>query len=139
MIEKTFTYVDFKGVKRTETKHFHLMKSEIMELEMTTEGGLAERIQRVVNAKDTPTIIHIFKDLILRAYGELSEDGRRMIKNDELREEFSQTEMYSQLFMELATNDEAASEFIIGIMPSDLDDKQKQSIIAEVKKSQQEE
>lgn len=136
MITKTFTYTDYNGVERTEDAYFHLNKAEIMEMEMTTEGGLAEMIQRVVKAKDTPTIIKVFKDLILKAYGVRSPDGRRFIKNQQLREEFEQTEMYSQLFMELATDDEAASNFIIGIMPADIDADKVKSMALEIKNKQ---
>lgn len=136
MITKTFTYTDYNGVERTEDAYFHLNKAEIMEMEMTTEGGLAEMIQRVVKAKDTPTIIKVFKDLILKAYGVRSPDGRRFIKNQQLREEFEQTEMYSQLFMELATDDEAASNFIIGIMPVDIDADKVKSMALEIKNKQ---
>ena len=80
-------------------------------------------IQKVVNAQDAPAIIKIFKDLILKAYGEKSADGKRFIKNDELRDAFSQTEAYSQLFMELATDSDAAAKFVNGIMPADVSEK----------------
>ena len=90
-----------------------------MEMELGTAGGLAEMIQRVVNAQDTPSIVKIFKDLVLKAYGEKSPDGRRFIKSPELSEAFSQTEAYSMLFMELATDADAAAAFIYGIVPTD--------------------
>lgn len=120
MLKKTITYVDYNGTERTEDHYFNLTKAELMEMEMSTSGGLAEMIQRIVSAQDAPAIIKIFKELILRAYGQKSPDGKRFIKNDELREEFSQTEAYSQLFMELATDADAASKFISGIIPSDI-------------------
>lgn len=120
MIKKTVTYTDYNGVERTEDYWFHLKKNEIMEMEMGTTGGMAEMIQRIVNAKDAPAIIKIFKDLVLRAYGQKSADGRRFIKSDALREEFEQTEAYSIIFMELATDADAAAAFVNGIMPSDI-------------------
>lgn len=117
MIKKTITYTDYNGTERTEDHYFNLTEAELMEMEMSTTGGLAEMIQRIVAAQDTPAIIKIFKDLVLKAYGQKSPDGRRFIKNDDLREEFSQTEAYSKLFMELATNADAAAKFVNGIMP----------------------
>ena len=78
-------------------------------------------IQRIVAAKDAPAIIKIFKDLVLKAYGEKSPDGKRFIKSDEIRDAFSQTEAYSNLFMELATDAEAASKFFNGIIPDNVD------------------
>lgn len=120
MIKKTITYTDYNDVERTETFWFHLNKAELMEMEMGTTGGFAGMVQKIIDAKDAPSIINTFKDLLLKAYGEKSPDGKRFIKNDEVRDAFSQTEAYSQLFMELATNAEAASEFVNGIMPKDL-------------------
>lgn len=120
MIQKTITYNDYNGVERTETFRFNLSKAEIMEMEMSTTGGLAEMVKRVVDAKDAPTIIKIFKDLILKSYGVKSDDGRRFIKSDKLREEFEQTEAFSILFMELATDAEAGAAFVNGIVPSDI-------------------
>lgn len=120
MIKKTIPYTDYNGNERTEEAHFHLSKAEIMEMEMSTAGGLAERIQKIVNAQDTPEIIKIFKELILKAYGEKSADGRRFVKSQELSEAFSQTEAYSNLFMELATDADAAAAFVNGIVSADV-------------------
>lgn len=119
MLKKTITYTDYNGVERTEDHYFNLSKAEIMEMELSTTGGLAEMIKRVVAAQDQPAIIKIFKDLILKAYGEKSADGKRFIKSDEIAIGFSQTEAYSVLFMELATDADAAAKFVNGIVPAD--------------------
>lgn len=121
MITKTIKYNDYNGTEREEKFLFNLSKAELMEMEMGTTGGLAEMIQKIVEAQDAPQIIKIFKELILKAYGQKSPDGKRFIKSKELSEEFSQTEAYSQLFMELATNAEKAAEFVKGIVPADID------------------
>lgn len=121
MLKKTITYVDYNGTERTEDFYFNLSKAEIMEMEMGTTGGLAEMIKKVVDAKDAPSIIKIFKDLVLKAYGEKSLDGRRFIKSEALSNEFSQTEAYAQIFMELATDADKASEFVKGIIPADIE------------------
>ena len=120
MLKKTIAYTDYNGVERSENFYFNLTKAEIMEMELGTVGGFAEMVQRIVDAKDAPTIIKIFKDLVLKAYGEKSADGKRFIKSDELRESFAQTEAYSQLFMELATDSKAAAAFVNGIVPADV-------------------
>ena len=120
MIKETITYTDYNGVERKEDFYFNLTKAEIMEMEMSTKGGLAEMIQRIVAAQDQPAIIKIFKDLIIKAYGVKSADGKRFIKNDEVVEEFVQTEAFSQLFMKLATDSDAASKFVNGIVPADM-------------------
>ena len=118
MLKKTFTYTDFNGVERTEDHYFNLSKAELMEMELSTTGGLAEMINKIVAAQDAPAIVKIFKELVLKAYGQKSADGRRFIKSKELSDEFSQTEAYSQLFMELATDADAAAAFVNGIVPA---------------------
>lgn len=118
MLKKTITYTDYNGVERTEDFYFNFTKAEAMEMEMGTTGGLAERIKKIVAAQDTPPLIELFKDIILRAYGEKSADGKRFIKSDEISAAFAQTEAYSQLFMELATNADTASTFVNGILPT---------------------
>lgn len=124
MIKKTFTYVDYNNNERNEEHYFHLTKAELMEMEMSIDGGLAEMIKRIVAAQNVPEIIKVFKDLILKAYGVKSADGRRFIKNQDLIDEFAQTEAYSMLFMELATDADKAAEFVNGIMPGDIDTKE---------------
>ena len=120
MIKKTITYVDYNGNERTEDYWFNLSKAEVMEMEMSTTGGLAERIQKIVAAQDAPSIIKIFKELLLKAYGEKSADGKRFIKSEEISTAFSQTEAYSNLFMEFVTDSDAAAEFVNGIIPVDI-------------------
>lgn len=120
MLKKTISYVDYNGTKRTEDFYFNLTKAEISEMELEIPGGMSEMLKRITAAQDTPTLVKIFKDLILRSYGVKSDDGRRFVKSQQLKEEFSQTEAYSELFMELATNADAASAFINGIIPADV-------------------
>lgn len=120
MLKKTITYTDYNGLERTENFYFNLSKAEIAEMELTTVGGFAEMIQRVVDAQDQAAIVKIFKDLILKAYGEKSEDGKRFMKSNEISTAFAQTEAYSILFMELATDADSAAAFVNGIIPSDV-------------------
>lgn len=117
MLKKTMTYLDYDGNERTDDFYFNLTKAELMEMEMSHEGGLVKTIDKIVAARDTKTIIELFKDLILKAFGEKSLDGRRFIKNKELSEAFAQTEAYSDLFMLLSTDTDAAVDFVNGITP----------------------
>jgi len=118
MLKKTITYTDYDGNQRTEDFYFNLSKAEVTEMEMSTEGGLTKMLEKIVQEKDAKRIIETFKDLILKAHGQKSPDGKRFIKTQELRDAFSQTEAYSELFMELAMNAEAAAAFVNGIIPS---------------------
>ena len=120
MIKKTIEYVDYNGENRKEEFYFNLSKAEVMELEMSKNGGLSEYIQRIVKSSDNAAIMSLFKEIICKAYGEKSLDGKRFIKNKELTDAFVQTEAYSELFMELATNADEAAAFINGIIPKNM-------------------
>lgn len=132
MLKKPITYTDYNGMERTEYFYFNLTKAELAEMELSVDGGYAEMAQRIADTKNGPELIKIFKELILKAYGEKSLDGRQFMKVDEkgnpLSIGFSQTEAYSQLFMELATDANAASEFFMGVIPPDLSEQVKGSI-----------
>ena len=117
MLKKTITYTDFNGISRTEDFYFNLTAAEVTEMEMSTVGGLAEMIQQIVAAKDIPSIVKVFKDLILRSYGIKSPDGKRFMKSQQISEEFAQTNAFSDLYMELATDADKAAEFTNAIIP----------------------
>lgn len=130
MIGITKTYNDFNDVERTETKFFNLTEAEVMEMELGTAGGVAELLQRIVAAKDQPTIIKFFKDFILKAYGEKSLDGLRFDKSEQMRQDFSNTQFYNLLFMELATDDEKAAKFVNGVIPQSVGIKKPEAVTA---------
>lgn len=123
MLKKTIKFTDFNGDEAEEDHYFHLSSAELVELEMSVKGGMKEMLKRVIAANDAATIINEFKKIILMSYGKRSEDGRRFIKNQELRDEFESSEAYSALFMELVTDTNAAIEFTNGIIPKDLAEK----------------
>lgn len=125
MLKKEITYVDYNDTERTESFYFNLSKAELAEMQLSANGGLETYINNIIEAKDGASMVQIFKDLILKAYGEKSPDGKRFIKSQEVSDGFAQTEAYSQLFMELITDDKAAAEFINGIMPKDLQEEMK--------------
>lgn len=119
MLVKRINYVDYNGTERSENFYFNLSKSEITEMEIGTTGGMSAMLQKIVDEQDNKKIVEIFKDMILRSYGEKSADGRRFIKSAELSEAFSQTEAYSNLYMELASNSDAAAAFMNAIIPNE--------------------
>lgn len=120
MLKKTIKYTDFDGNEQTEDFYFNLTKAELMEMNLSASGGLEKKLQRIINERDVTKIAEIFKDLILRAYGKKSDDGKRFIKNEEIKAEFAQTEAYSELFMELLGDTSASVAFIKGIVPKDI-------------------
>jgi hypothetical protein len=131
MYTKVINYEDYDGNPRTKEAHFHLNKAELLEMQASWDGGLEKVLKRIVDEKDQKRMIEMFKMIILKSYGEKSLDGNRFMKSPEITEAFTQTEAYSELFMELATNDKSAAEFVNGILPKDM--------IAEAEKAQKQE
>lgn len=121
MLKKTITYTDYDGLERTEEFRFNLTKAELMDMELTTVGTFSKLMQKIIDEKDMVRLAKYFKELILKSYGVKSDDGKRFIKSPELSEAFSQTEAYSELYMELLSNSEYAVKFIQEVMPKDLD------------------
>lgn len=120
MLKKTVSYVDYNGVERTEDFYFNLSKAEVTEMELSVEGGFSKMLEDIVKSNDNMQIVKLFKEIVLKAYGEKSADGKRFVKSKEIAEAFSQTEAYSEIFMELALNEDAAAAFVNGIMPANL-------------------
>lgn len=121
MLKKTITYTDYDGLERTEEFRFNLTKAELMDMELTTVGTFSKLMQKIIDENDMVRLAKYFKELILKSYGVKSDDGKRFIKSPELSEAFSQTEAYSELYMELLCNSEYAVKFIKQVMPKDLD------------------
>lgn len=123
MFKKTITYTDYNDVERTEDFYFNISKAEFQEMELEVPGGYTNMLKQIVDAKDIPTLVSIFKDLILRSYGEKSLDGKHFYKSDEIRNNFKSTEAYVELYMELSTDDNAASDFVNGVFPKNIENK----------------
>lgn len=119
MLKKTVTYIDFDGNERTEDFFFNLTEQEIAEMELSTEGGLGNFINKAVAAKSQVELIELFKKLILAAYGVKSADGRRFVKNVAVREDFMSTQAFSDIYMELVQDADKASAFFNGIVPKE--------------------
>lgn len=119
MLKKTITYTDYEGNQRTEDFYFNLTKAELTIMDLSVPGGINKKLQRISQEMDVPLIMETFRSFILDSYGKVSDDGRRFIKSEELKKEFEQTEAYSELFMEMCTDANAAAEFLAGIVPKD--------------------
>lgn len=117
MLKKTISYEDFDGNQRTEDHYFNLTEAEIAEMELSMNGGLSQLLTKILQENDQKQIIEYFKKIVLMAYGEKSLDGRKFVKNQKIRDEFASTAAYSEIFMELATDADAASAFVKGVMP----------------------
>lgn len=121
MYGKKIKYVDFNDTEREETFYFHLSQADLIKIEAQYEGGFEAYANRMVEARKTEDLVNVLDDLIARSYGVKSLDGRQFVKNETVLNDFKQTQAYSDLFIQLLSDDKAAEEFIIGIMPRDVD------------------
>lgn len=120
MFKKTVSYVDYDGNQRTEDKYFNLSKAELIEMQYTEQGGLEKLLEKIIAEQDQTKIFAYFKSILLKAYGEKSADGKRFIKSQEITDAFVQSEAYSEILMELISDEEKAADFLKKIIPSDL-------------------
>lgn len=119
MLKKTITYTDYNGTERTEDFYFNLSRAEITEMELSMEGGMRAYIQKIIAAKSQLALVTLFKEIVMKAYGKKSADGRLFMKNDAIRAEFEAHPAYSMIYMDLVTDEAKASAFVNGIIPAD--------------------
>ena len=127
MYKITETYTDYDDNQRTEDFYFNYSKAELADLQFSVAGGLAGMIDKIIKTNDIPELVKLFRELIQKAYGEKSNDGRRFMKSPELTKEFTETVAYSQIYMRLATDSKAAQEFINKVVPKSMKDKMQQA------------
>ncbi len=121
MLTKKITYTDLNDEEVTEELHFHMSKAELVKFELGYAPlGFEKTLQKAIDAEDGTTIVQIFDDFLVNAYGQKTPDGRRFIKNDTLRSEFKASEAYSEIFLELVTSPEKSDEFVNGVIPKGL-------------------
>lgn len=123
MLKKTIKYTNYDGAEREKDFFFNLKKSELVDLQYKTSKGFITYIEEITKAGDNSELWKAFRDIVLMAYGEKSDDGERFMKSPEISKAFEETEAFSVLIMELIEKDGAASDFINGIMPKDLTEK----------------
>lgn len=129
MLKKEISYEDFNGEKLTETFYFNLTKPELLELEVSYKNGIEGALKEMLEKDDRSGLLAFFKKTVLHSYGKKSDDGKRFIKTEELTEEFTQTNAYAELYMELLNNSDSAANFISGIVPSDLAEAMKEETV----------
>lgn len=120
MLKRTIKYKDFNDNEVSEDFYFNISRAELVRLEMSFDDGIEKAVKKMMETKDRAALINQFEDLVLKAYGQKSEDGKRFIKSTQLREEFAQHAAYEQLFFELITNEQTIADFILGVLPKDL-------------------
>lgn len=120
MLTREITYTDYNGNEQTEKFYFNVTQPELIEMEVEHKMGFQQHLETIIASDDRKALIREFKALILLAYGEKSSDGKHFVKSEELTRAFTHHPAYSILFMELATDHNAAAAFITGIVPKEM-------------------
>ena len=120
MLKKTVTYENFNGEQVTKDLYFNLTKKELIDLQVSKDGGLDAYIKKITEEEDKKAMIQLLDSIILAAYGQKSEDGERFIKNKELIDAFVSSMAYDTLIDELFTVEGASLQFMMGLLPKDI-------------------
>lgn len=120
MLKKPVTYTDYDGNPATLVCYFHLNKFEWLELETYTKGGLIENLENALETNNAKKTIDLLKKIILRAYGEKNAETGVFEKDDDRAIRFSKTEAFSELFYDLAYDEEKSKEFFLGLIPPEV-------------------
>jgi len=119
MYKKNITYTDFNGDERTDAFYFNLSDAEILELQVSYGGDMSRIMRNMLEKRDAKGLLGIITNLIQTSYGEKSSDGKRFMKNQEIRDSFVTTDAYSKLVLELLNDDKEFEKFMTNVIPSD--------------------
>ena len=125
MYKTVVTFENYDGEQRQMEVMCALTEAEVVELEVSWDGGLKSVLEKIIQEKDQKRMVEMMKMLITKSYGKKSIDGNKFIKNQEVLDDFMQTPAYSELFMLLSTDAEEASKFVNGIIPKKLAERAK--------------
>lgn len=113
----TAEYEDWNGNPRKRELLFNLTVTEMLALQNSVKGGIETYYERILNEQDNVELYRRFEDLVKLAYGTISDDGERFIKNDEVYNNFKESAAYDVFMQYLMTTEDGAAKFINGIMP----------------------
>ena len=116
MYKITKKYTDFNGVEKEEDFYFNLTRADILKMELSEDGGMDKRLDRLVKTQDIKEAIKVFEGLLLLSYGIKTDDGR-FVKSEEARQRFMSSAAYSEIYFDLATNPDEAQKFVEGVVP----------------------
>lgn len=118
MFKHVVKYEDFNGNPKERTLYFNLSKAELLKMELASENGLQEDLQKLVDSKDRQKIMETFDRIIALSYGEKSSDGQLFVKNQDVLNSFLQSPAYDEFVFDLLTKPGTAEAFVRGITPN---------------------
>ena len=117
MLKKKITYTDYNGMERTDNFYFNMTEREIvMLLARLGVEDLKEYANKLAESGDLKSMFSFVDDIILSSVGAKSEDGKRFVKTQKIRDDFEQSEAYNVMFMDFLQNPSSASSFASAIV-----------------------
>lgn len=132
MQKLTVQYQNFDGDLETEDLYFNLNIRELQEME-EWEIPLTERIAKLTKTKNGTDAFNLMRDIIETAYGERSADGKRFVKNPEIRKNFTEGLAYDEVIMMFLEGSLDLGKFIEGLLPKKVFEMAKKNTKSDVK------
>lgn len=120
MFSRIFTYMGYDNKEHKDTWWFNLSESELYKMEIGSVGGVNGLMNRLLRENEPGKVVDIFEKIILGAVGERSIDGRKFVKNEDIRQDFYQSPAYNELFMELVSKPDNFRNFLLACIPEEL-------------------
>ena len=131
MFSRDFEYTGYDGKPKKDTFFFNLNEAELYEIDLSSIHGFTGLMNKLLKEERTKEIVDYFKGIILSSVGVMSPDGRKFIKNEEIKEDFYRSKAYSILFVELVSSGEKLAEFLKAAIPEEIrkamDEKEKEA------------
>lgn len=120
MFSRDFEYNGYDGKPKKDTYFFNLNEAELYEIDLSSIHGFTGLMNKLMKEERTKEIVEYFKGIILGSVGVMSPDGRKFIKNEEIKEDFYRSKAYSMLFVELVSSGEKLAAFLKAAIPEEL-------------------
>ena len=117
MIKKTIKYTNFMDQPKEEILCFHMSETDVLDINKKYNGDFKSEMEKYMLDDKPDAFYGVIKDFVLSAYGKISEDGNRFEKSDKITKEFESSICFNELLMELLTNEEEITAFILGVVP----------------------
>lgn len=111
MLAKTITYTDLNGQSQTETLYFNFNQREAAAFIDSIGGDYDAYASKILSTGRVSDIIDFITNILLDAYGQKSEDGKRFIKNAKIRAEFADSIAFAEITEQFLMDPKFSEEF----------------------------
>lgn len=115
-------YEDLNGDPTSEDLYFHMSAKEWVKADgdKAEDGGYEKYINRMIDEQNAINVLRVLEDIVRRAYGVKSPDGKKFIKDVQTTEEFLESLAYDAFLDELLYTEGTSAAFIKSIIPKSM-------------------